>query len=306
VNKNAVFFRQAELLLRTLPLLHEETDFAVKGGTAINFFVRNMPRLSVDIDLTFIPITDRSIAHDRISAMLLRLSKRLQSHRKGTRVVLKKSGKPELVRAIIVTQEGVSIKIEPNFIIRGSLYGADAREICQSAQEAFELSAEAQVLSVPDLYGGKICAALDRQHPRDLFDIKLLLEDEGITDAIRKSFVVHLVSHDRPMVELLDPNFADLRKAFTADFEGMTLVKVSPEELEDVRAKLVKALREGMTDKERRFILSVKKGDPDWELIELEGVDRLPAVQWKLLNIAKMDKAKHKQALRRLEACLGC
>ena len=97
-----------------------------------------------------------------------------------------------------------------------------------------------------------------------------------------------------------------MRKSFTADFEGMTLVKVSPEELEDVRARLVKAIREGMTDKERRFILSVKKGDPDWELIELEGVDRLPAVQWKLLNIAKMDKAKHKQALRRLEACLGC
>jgi predicted nucleotidyltransferase component of viral defense system len=306
MDQDSVFFRQAELLLRTLPLLHEETDFAIKGGTAINFFVRNMPRLSVDIDLTFLPITDRATAHDRISAMLLRLSKHLQAHYKGTKVVLKKSGKPEFVRAMNVTREGVSIKIEPNFIIRGSLYGVETREICQAAQEAFELSGEAHVLSVPDLYGGKICAALDRQHPRDLFDIKLLLENEGITDAIRKSFVVHLVSHDRPMVELLDPNFADLRKSFTADFEGMTLVKVSPEELEDVRARLVKAIREGMTDKERRFILSVKKGDPDWELIELEGVDRLPAVQWKLLNIAKMDKGKHKQALRKLEVCLGC
>lgn len=79
MDKDSVFFRQAELLLRTLPLLHEETDFAAKGGTAINFFVRNMPRLSVDIDLTFIPITDRVTAHDRISATLLRLSKRLRS-----------------------------------------------------------------------------------------------------------------------------------------------------------------------------------------------------------------------------------
>jgi hypothetical protein len=160
-------------------------------------------------------------------------------------------------------------------------------------------------MSVPELYGGKICAALDRQHPRDLFDIKLLLEREGITDATRKSFVVHLISHDRPMAELLDPNFADLKKAFTSDFEGMTLVKVSPEELEDARAKLVKAIREGLTDRERQFILSVKRGDPDWGLIGLEGVDRLPAVRWKLLNIAKMDKAKHKQALRRLEVGLG-
>jgi hypothetical protein len=161
-------------------------------------------------------------------------------------------------------------------------------------------------LAAAEIHGGEICAALDRQHARDLFDTKLLLEDAGLTDAIRKSFIVHLVSHGRPMAELLNPNFADLIKTFTADFEGMTLVKVSPEELEEARAKLVKAVREGMTDKERRFILSVKKGDPDWELIELEGVDRLPAVQWKLFNIAKMGKAKHKQALQRLEACLGC
>jgi predicted nucleotidyltransferase component of viral defense system len=303
MDRDSVFFRQAELLLRVLPLIHEEADFALKGGTAINFFVRNMPRLSVDIDLTFLPITDRATAYDRISAMLLRLSKRLQS--RGTKVVLKKSGKPEFVRAIIVTREAASIKIEPNFIIRGSLYDVETRELCQAAQETFELSVEAQVLSVPDVYGGKICAALDRQHPRDLFDIKPLLDDEGLTDAVRKSFVVHLVSHDRPMAELLDPNFADLKKAFTADFEGMTLVKVSPEELEATRARLVQAIRKDMTDKERRFILSVKKGDPEWELIELEGVDRLPAVQWKLLNVRKMDKAKHRQALRRLEKCFG-
>jgi hypothetical protein len=120
MDRDSVFVRQAELLLRTLPLLHEEADFALKGGTAINFFVRDMPRLSVDIDLTFLPITDRVTAHDSITGMLLRLAKRLQS--RETKVVLKKSGRPELVRAIIVTKEGTSIKIEPNFIVRGSLY----------------------------------------------------------------------------------------------------------------------------------------------------------------------------------------
>jgi predicted nucleotidyltransferase component of viral defense system len=301
MDRNSAYFRQAELLLRTLPLLHEETEFALKGGTAINFFVRDIPRISVDIDLTFLPITDRETAHDRIGAMLLRLSKHLQTGRK--RVVLKKSA--EGVRGMILSQEGISIKVEPNFIIRGSLYGAEMKELCQAAQETFELSVEARVLSVPDLYGGKICAALDRQHPRDLFDIKLLLENEGITDAIRKSFIVHLVSHDRPMVELLDPNLVDLETTFAADFEGMTLMRVSREELEGARAELVKAIRDGLTDKERQFILSVKKGDPDWDLIGLEGINRLPAVQWKLLNITKMDKAKHRQALRRLEVCLG-
>lgn len=304
MDRDSVFFRQAELLLRTLPLLYDETDFALKGGTAINFFVRDMPRLSVDIDLTFLPITDRETAQDKISTMLVRLSKRLQTGHRETRIVIKRSGNPEVARAIIVTKEGITIKIEPNFILRGSIYKAETMEICRVAQEAFELHAEAQILSMPDLYGGKICAALDRQHPRDLFDIKLMLENEGVTDAIRKSFIIHLVSHDRPMAELLNPNFVDLEKTFNADFEGMTVLKVCREELEGARDRLVKAVHEGLTDAERQFILSVKKGYPEWDLLRLDGVDRLPAIQWKLLNIKKMDKSKHKQALKRLEDCL--
>ena len=80
-------------------------------------------------------------------------------------------------------------------------------------EDLFGMSVRVRTLASAEIYGGKICAALDRQHPRDLFDIKLLLDDEGLTDAIRKSFIVHLVSHDRPMAELLDPNFADLTKS---------------------------------------------------------------------------------------------
>lgn len=46
--KDTVFFKKAELLLRILPLIHKEEVFALKAGTAINFFVRDRPRLSVD------------------------------------------------------------------------------------------------------------------------------------------------------------------------------------------------------------------------------------------------------------------
>jgi hypothetical protein len=50
---DTVYFRQAELLLRVLPLVDREAVFALKGGTAINFFVRDLPRVPVDIDLVY-------------------------------------------------------------------------------------------------------------------------------------------------------------------------------------------------------------------------------------------------------------
>jgi hypothetical protein len=84
----------------------------------------------------------------------------------------------------------------------------------------------------------------------------------------------------------------------------MTFVKVSPEELEAARATLVKIIRASLTDEERQFILSVKKGYPDWDLPGLKGINLLPAVRWKLLSIARMDKKKHKRSLDKLEKCL--
>jgi hypothetical protein len=162
-----------------------------------------------------------------------------------------------------------------------------------------------KTLSAADLYGGKICAALDRQHPRDLFDIKLLLENEGLTDAIRKAFVVYLVSHDRPLHELIDPPRKDFRKVFEKEFFGMTDVPVSYEELVAVREHLFVRLHGDLTGAERKFILSVKEGAPAWELLALPGVDKLPAIQWKLRNIAKMSPVKHQEQLDKLKKKLG-
>ncbi len=301
--EETLYHRQARLLLKILPLIGRYPIFALKGGTAINFFVRDLPRLSVDIDLTYTPFDERATALAAIATALEGLKDDIERLISNSVVMTKRLQGSTVT--LMVKADGVMVKVEPNLILRGTIFQPVILSLKKRVEDLFGMSVRVRTLASAEIYGGKICAALDRQHPRDLFDIKLLLENEGLTDAIRKSFIVHLVSHDRPMAELLDPNFADLKKAFTADFEGMTLAKVSPEELEEARAALVKAIRKDMTDKERRFILSVKKGDPEWELIELEGVDRLPAVQWKLLNIGKMDKTKHRQALRRLEECLG-
>lgn len=52
--------KQVSLLIKIVPLVAKEAVFALKGGTAINLFLRNMPRLSVDIDLTYLPVKDRA------------------------------------------------------------------------------------------------------------------------------------------------------------------------------------------------------------------------------------------------------
>lgn len=155
------------------------------------------------------------------------------------------------------------------------------------------------------IYAGKICAALDRQHPRDLFDVHLLLKSEGLTSEIRKAFVVYLVSHPRPMVEILSPQQKDIRDIFEKEFKSMIAESITFEALETTRSELVAILREELTLDERRFIVSMKQGQPMWDLLELEGIKDLPAVKWKLLNISRMDTAKHRKAVDELRDYLG-
>ena len=76
--------------------------------------------------------------------------------------------------------------------------------------------------SLEDIYGGKLVAALDRQHPRDLFDVMQLYANEGITPAIRRAFVVYIASHNRPPHEVLSPILRDITQDYERTFVGMT------------------------------------------------------------------------------------
>lgn len=156
-----------------------------------------------------------------------------------------------------------------------------------------------------DLYGGKLCAALDRQHPRDLFDVKVLLENEGITDEIRKAFIVYLVSHDRPISELLDPARKDFRRIYENEFAGMTVEEVEYDDLIAARETLIETLNKELTDAEKEFLVSLKEGQPMWGALGIKGIDKLPAIQWKLMNIQKMNKKKHAESLEKLKRKLG-
>jgi predicted nucleotidyltransferase component of viral defense system len=303
--KDTVFFRQAELLLRILPLIHKEDVFALKGGTAINFFVQDLPRLSVDIDLTYLPVSDRGSALTEIRSSLLLISEQIKRKIPGTGIIPKIIHGTEVVRGLLVDRDGVTIKIEPNLVLRGSVYPPEIKPLSKKAQGLFELSLQSRILSPYDLYAGKICAALDRQHPRDLFDVHLLLINEGLRPEIRKAFIVYLVSHPRPMVEILSPQEKDMRDIFEKEFKGMIAENIQFEALETTRNDLVEILREELTPDERRFIVSMKEGRPRWELLALEGIEKLPAVKWKLLNISRMDPTKHQKAVRKLRDYLG-
>ena len=107
------------------------------------------------------------------------------------------------------------------------------------------------------------------------------------------------------MAELLRPRYQDIKKVFENEFDGMSFVKVALRELEEARDILVREIHKRLTDKEKKFIISVKKGKPEWELLSLRSVDLLPAVQWKLLNISRMGKVKQNTALNKLEKALS-
>jgi predicted nucleotidyltransferase component of viral defense system len=302
---NLRYVEQVKLVLDILPFIALEKYVAIKGGTAINLFVRDLPRLSVDIDLTYLPIEPREKSLVEINFIMNRISDSIKRFWPEIVIIFRRT-KEGIITGLIVSLSGVTVKIEPNTVLRGTIYPVKTRKLDPAAIKALDYKdyISISVLSVPDLYGGKICAALDRQHPRDLFDIKILFEREGITDEILKAFVVYLACHDRPMHELLDPQRSDMRPAFNNEFSGMTDMLVTCEELDTIREQLVSEIDKRLTQAERHFLFSVKQGEPEWELLDLPGIDRLPALQWKLANIRRMDKAKKALMLEKLKKVL--
>ena len=293
-------------MLKTIPHVAAETSFALKGGTAINLFVREMPRLSVDVDLAYLLVDEpRNTALKEISAALDRIAIAIKKAIVGTRVHETRAQNPDRIARLTVAVGPTRIKIEPNEVIRGSVFPAQERELTRRAEDTFELSVTAQTLSLADLYGGKLCAALDRQHPRDLFDVKLLLDNEGITGEIRKAFVVYLASHDRPIHELLAPTRKDVRRIYENEFSGMAVDEVSYDDLIAARETLVETLRKELTNDEREFLVLLQGGQPKWNLIGIDGIEKLPAVQWKLTNIKNIPAKKQKELLEKLRRVLG-
>ena len=298
-----IFSDQVSLLVSLLPHIAKQECFALKGGTAINLFVRDMPRLSVDIDLTYLPVEDRNTSLAAIDTALREIAADIVAFVPNCKVqpaILK--GTPYQFK-LLTTQGDIAVKVEVTPVLRGSLYPPVLSEVTARAREVYGY-ARMQVLASEELYAGKLCAALDRQHPRDLFDIRILMENEGLSQQIKDAFLVYLLGHNRPMVELLDPVMQDMEPAYRAEFEGMFLEPVSLDELVETRQTLVHTLRGLLTEVDKRFLLAIKQGNADWDTFTFPEAMRLPAIQWKLHNLELMSAKKRREACDKLEAVL--
>ena len=298
-----VYRAQVDLLLQVMPHVAKEDCFALKGGTAINMFVWNMPRLSVDIDLTYLPFDDRNSALQNIVQALHRIKERIDSAIPGCKTAIAPQSDGQQTK-LICHLRSAQIKIEVNTTIRGHLHAPQEMDVADGVEEAFGRFVSMWIVSPSELFGGKICAALDRQHPRDLFDIYKLFAEGGLSDNIRQGFLAYLLASNRPIHEMIRPNFLDQRRAFETQFAGMTLEPFSYEDFEATRERLVQELHAGFTDTDRRFLLSFKSGNPDWSLYPNERLKDLPAVQWKFRNIQTLrthNPDKHAEQLKALE-----
>lgn len=296
------YMRQVDLLVRTLPFIARHKAFALKGGTAINLFYRDMPRLSVDIDLTYLPIEDRDTTLKNIDMTLEHIREDLLRNLRGVTVQRIAGGGNNDTR-VLVRQNGAEIKIETSPVARGTVHAPDLRRVSVSVEDAFGF-AEMQVVSFEDLFGGKLHAAVDRQHPRDLFDVKLLYENEGLTDALFRTFLIYVASSGRPPHELVRPSLAALDEAFVREFEGMTTDPVRLGDLKAARHQMTEDLLARLDDKAMHFLLSLHDSEPDFDAIGLPQAAQLPAVRWKLLNLEKLkaqNPGKHDEQRREIE-----
>jgi predicted nucleotidyltransferase component of viral defense system len=298
---NLEYRERIKLLLQLIPIVSEIDDFAIHGGTAINLFVLDLPRYSVDIDVTYIPIKSREDIFSDIRSHLAKLNEKIKRLFSG--IVIEE--KPNKINCLL---NGILVKIEINGTKRALIEPSLVLPLCDSAQMEFKTFCEAKIVSVSQLYGGKISAALDRQHPRDLFDIKLMFDKiTGFSD-IRKGFLYSILGGDRPIVESLMPNRTDQRETLARQFAGMTDIPFTYSDFGETREKLVEFINSNLTDEDKAFLFDFEAGNPLSRHIEYQEFLQFPSVQWKQLNISKLksvNPAKHKQGIEKLAKCLA-
>ena len=187
VLEKAIRLRELLEALRSHPYL--KTRVALKGGTALNLFVFDVPRLSVDVDLNYVGAADvdtmileRPKVEQAIQAVCGRLGigvRRIPSGHAGGKWRLSYTG---------VRGPG-TLELDVNFLLRTPLWPpapADSRSLGKYAAK------KVPVLDLHELAAGKLAALFGRQASRDLFDARELLRSEGLNKRrLRLGFVVY-------------------------------------------------------------------------------------------------------------------
>lgn len=304
---NANYVDTVRLLLAIAPAVFASGRFAMKGGTALNLFVQEMPRLSVDIDLVFVDHrADRPSALQTIAQELAAVQSALAD--KGYRAHLPANAEGDDVK-LVVSDEATQVKVEVNIVFRGTVLPVESRPLVPSAQELFTTDLAVPVLATAELYGSKLVAAMDRQHPRDIFDVMHMLDHFGWQAGVVDCFVAYLAGHNRPVHEVLFSKAKPLEPAFTNEFAGMTRNVIELDTLAHVQARLLEELPRQLTAAHREFLLTMVQGSPAWERMPMKHLHELPALKWKLMNLAQLRKrsaarfaAQHQLLAERFDA----
>jgi predicted nucleotidyltransferase component of viral defense system len=291
--------KQVALLIDILTEIAKEDAFALHGGTAINLFHLNMPRLSVDIDLTSVSFSDNR------DKDLIKIRYSLEAIKKRLKIAFPSISFKDDIRAVeelklLCFRNNVSVKVEVNQINRGLIAEPCEKILCRNAELDFDRFCEVKTVSVGQLWGGKINAALERQHPRDIFDVKNMLQTIGLTEEIIQGFLFFLLCVKRPIDEVLNPNFTDQSAVFKSQFSGMTNEEFTYEEFEIIRKDLVNIIHNSLSRNHKDFLISFAEGSPNW--IDFD-YSNYPAIKWKLLNILKLktnSPQKHSESVRKL------
>lgn len=297
---NKQYKNQVGLLIKIVPLLYRIKEFAIHGGTAINLFVKNMPRYSIDIDLTYIPIKDRNESLKHINDILADLKLKIERAIPTSKII----HKPDVWK-LMCTHQGAVVKIEVNGTKRGIIGEIEKRELCSKAKSEFNSTCVANIVSISQLYGGKVAAALSRQHPRDIFDCKYM--DIEPFELLKDGLLLCLLGSDKPIIESLNPNLIDQCKALDNQFNGMTDTEFSYEEFEAARLELIQKVNGLFSEKDKVFILTFEQGEPDWDMCCAGDLSSFPSVKWKLQNIRNLKSTntdKHLLGIEKLQKYL--
>lgn len=297
---NRMYRQQVELLLRIIPTLEDIESFAIHGGTAINLYILDLPRYSVDVDLTYIPIKAREDSFADIHKNLVIIKEKVKTVIPDI-VITEKPNK------IYCTRRGVMVKIEVSGTKRGLIEPALIKPLCDAAQNEFETANKARIVSISQLYGGKITAALDRQHPRDLFDVKLMFDFITNFDQVKRGFLYCLLGGDRPIIESLQPNRVDHQETLVKQFAGMTKIPFSYNDYEETREKLIDLINSNLRLQDKEFLIAFECGEELSRYTEYQEYLRFPSVQWKMQNISKLktiNPAKRRKSVEKLEGFL--
>jgi len=221
MDKGSPYYKQVKLLIDCIPHIAREKCFALKGGTAINLFVNDFPRLSVDIDLTYLPLDSRDHALQNVRAALTRIGDALNTVPDLTATL--QQNKPDEMRIIVHSTNSMhgeaQIKIEVSPVSRGTIHEPIVFDVTDAVENEFGF-VSTQVVSIPDLYGGKLT-----EFKGMTFKEVTIAELEIVPEAMMRSLKRQLTKTDSDFLYSFKHGEPDWNLAPHSQFQHLPAVK---------------------------------------------------------------------------------